>query len=104
MAKFGVIAVAKERVVKTWKDRETGKDMEHVGLVVYVGNISQKYDGFLPMDSRMASGSDGRQFPVYAGKVTIWDAKQKDLTLIPGEEIECEWTSNGTLRYAGSDD
>ena len=102
--KFGVIAVAKDRVKRTWPDRQTGKDMEHTGLVVYVGNISEKYDGFLPMDSRMASGSDGRQFPVYVGKVTVWDDKQKDLVLMPGDVIECEWTSNGTLKYVGHGD
>ena len=98
----GVIAVAKDRIKRTWKDRETGKDMEHTGLVVYVGNVSEKYDGFLPMDSRTANGNDGRQFQVYGGKVTVWDDKQKDLVLMPGDVIECEWTSNGNLRYVGS--
>ena len=99
--KFGVIAVAKDTVDKTWKDRQTGKDMTHTGLTVYVGNVSEKYDGFLPIDSRMANGSDGRQFPVYGGKVTIWDDKLNGDLPKPGDIVECEWTATGNLKYVG---
>lgn len=101
MAKFGVIAIAKATKKQEWKDRQLNKDVEHTGLDLYIGNISEKFDGFLPMDSRMVSGADGRQFPVYAGKVTIWDDKLNSPLPSVGDVVECEWTQRGTLRYVG---
>ena len=101
MAQFGVIAIAKEMKEETWQDRQTGKDVKHTGLVVYVGNVSEKYDGVLPMGSRVVTGRDGSTFTVYNGKVTIWDDKLNGQLPQVGDIVNCEYTASGTLKYVG---
>ena len=101
MAKYVVMAVANERVKRVWKDNQTKKDVEHTGLTVFVGNASTNYAGALPLEYRKVPRADGTSFNEYRGKITIWDDKQKDLVLVPGDTIECEWSSDGKLKYVG---
>lgn len=101
MAKYGVIAVANETKKGKWLDRQLNKEVEHTGLDIVVGTISEKYKGFLPMNDRVVTGSDGRQFTVNNGKITIWDDKLSDALPSVGDIVECEWTQKGTLRYVG---
>lgn len=74
--------------------------VEHSGVDIVVGTINENFDGFLPMNDRMVTTADGKQFAVNNGRIAVWD-KQPDELPAKDDIVECEWTQRGTLRYVG---
>lgn len=101
MAKFIVMAVGKEVRVDSWADRQTGVVQEHKMLDVYLGEISDKYDGIMPMKYHQVTTKNGNTFDAYNGRVTLMDRQLEGRKPVPLDIVECEFTQDGRLQFRG---
>ena len=101
MAKFIVMAVAKDVRVDSWPDRQTGVVKEHRMLDVYVGEISDKYEGIMPMKYHSVKAKNGNTFDAYNGRVTLMDNQLDGRRPEPLDIVECEFTQDGRIQFRG---